>query len=157
MSFDKIEIVTKKTTDLKRKELQEIYYLKNQFWNYGIKSQINWFRINVGKLDLHNMIMLKKKLIAYTLIRKKNYSLKNKKKFLLIDTVVVSRVFHKKGYSNILMNYNNLIIKKLGLNAVLVCKKSLIKFYKNFNWNKTSKSLYNIGNLKKNYIVLKFN
>ena len=53
------------------------------------------------------------------------------------------------------MNYNNLVIKKIGLEAILVCKKSHVKFYKKFKWNKISKSLYNIDKLNKKICCFK--
>ncbi len=158
MNFDNLRIITKETKDLSKKEIQNICNLKNSYWKYGKKSQMRWFKNNIKKFDLNNMLILNEKLIGYTLIRNRNHVTKNKKKYVLIDSVILNKAFQKKGYGDILMGYNNLIIKKIGFEGILLCNKSLVKFYKKFNWNKTSKSLYNIDNLKKkNYVVLKYN
>ena len=41
------------TTDkLTKKEILEICNLKNTFWKYGLKSNINWFKNNVKNKDI---------------------------------------------------------------------------------------------------------
>ena len=56
------------------------------------------------------------------------------------------------------MQYNNYIIDQLKLEAVLMCKKKLLNFYKIFKWSRIKKKMYNINkDVKKNFIILKYN
>lgn len=154
-----LKIFTKRTNKLSKNEIIDICKLKDTYWKHGLMSQITWFYKNVNKSDYNNMIFLNNKLIGYTLIRINNYEKKEKrKKLLLIDTVIVKKNLQKKGFGKILQTYNNMIIKKTRLDAILVCKKRLVKFYKKMNWNKTNKNMYNINkNISISFVILKFN
>ena len=127
---------------LKKNQVKEICFLKNKEWKFGIKSQIKWFKNNIKKNDIHNMLYSKTKLIGYTLLRKRTYKIENSQKnknYLLFDTLIIDKKYRKNKYSNLLMNFNNRIIKKKGLFSFLVCKKRLINFYKKNGWKVTNR------------------
>jgi len=155
-----LRIITKRKNQLSNNEIYKICKLKESYWKYGIKSQLSWFDKNVKKTDYNNMIFFNNNLIGYTLMRvdnlikKKNYN----KKTLLIDSVIVKKNLRKKGISKILMQYNNYIINQLKLEAVLMCKKNLLNFYKIFKWGRIKKKMYNINkDVKKNFVILRYN
>ena len=54
--------------------------------------------------------------------------------YLLFDTLIIDRKFRNKGFATILMNYNNLIIRRNKLSSILICEKKLISFYRKFSW-----------------------
>ena len=47
--------------------------------------------------------------------------------------------------SNLLMNFNNTIIKQSGFSSFLICEDKLINFYKKNNWKILNKKLFNIA------------
>jgi hypothetical protein len=94
------------------------------------------------------MFYIKNKLIGYTLLKKRNYNInkiKKEFKYLLFDTLIIDKKYRKKKLSNLLMSFNNTVIKQLGYSSFLMCNKEHVSFYKKFNWIK----------LKVNNIVVK--
>ena len=65
---------------LKKKNILSICKLKNDYWKYGLRSNLNWFKKNIKTNDIHNLLFIDKKLIGYTLLRKRKAIIKNKKK-----------------------------------------------------------------------------
>ena len=134
------------TTDkLQKKEIIEICKLKNSYWNYGIKSNLNWFRKNVKKRDIHNLFYYQNKFIGYTLLGRR-LSILNKKKieYLRFDTFIIKKKYRKLELSQILMNFNNTIIINLKQSAFLDCKNELIPYYKKFKWIKLNDKNFKI-------------
>lgn len=137
-------VVSKK---LKKKEIEDICHLKDMEWKFGLRSQIKWYTQNIKKSDIHNLLYIQKKLIGYTLLRKRSYKAGNQnfeKKYLLFDTLIIDKLYRKKKYSNLLMKFNNKVIKKKGFFSFLICGKKLILFYKKNNWKKLNKKSINI-------------
>ena len=57
----KIICKSKKTKDLSKTEINNICKLKNKHWNFGLKSQLIWFKKNsslkkdgISNLNMHN-------------------------------------------------------------------------------------------------------
>lgn len=121
---------------LRKEQIKTICFLKNQFWNFGIKSQLNWFKKNIKKNDKHNLLYVDKKLAGYTCLRIRTCFIKNKKKtkYILFDTLIIDKEYRGKKLSKILMKFNNKVIKKNGYFSILVCKKKLLNFYKKNKW-----------------------
>tara|TARA_B110000977_G_C11050051_1_gene481980 strand:+ start:1304 stop:1870 length:567 start_codon:yes stop_codon:yes gene_type:complete len=120
---------------LSQKRIKEICFLKNKFWKFGIKSQLEWFDRNVKSYDIHNCMFIKKELIGYTFLRKRKMILnKQISLYYLIDTVIILRKMRNSKLGNFLMNFNNKTILKSKKIGFLSCKNSLIKFYKKFSW-----------------------
>ena len=129
------DLVSKKSFQLSKKEIKNICLLKNNQWKFGIKSQLNWYKKNIKKKDIHNMMFINSKLIGYTLLRRRR-CLVNKvlKKYLLFDTLVLHKKYRNKKLSNLIMYFDNEIIKQNKKLSFLICKKDLVDFYKKFNW-----------------------
>ena len=155
----KIFFTSKRTSSLQRKEIKQICLLKNTFWKYNLKNQLLWFNRNIKSNDIHNMIKFREKILGYTCLRKRTFLLNNKKeKYLLFDTLIISKKLRGKKISKLLMSFNNNIIIKNKKISFLFCKKDLISFYKNNGWKKIkSKLIKVIDHNKYVYKVMKLN
>lgn len=122
--------LSKFTKNLNKIEIKKILILKKSFWKFSYKSQFEYFEKNIFQNDVHNMVYLKKKLIGYTLLRKRRL----KKKYLIFDTLIIDKNFRKKKIASKLMKLNMEIIKKYNFKTILICEKRLINFYKKFKW-----------------------
>ena len=120
---------SKKTNKLTNLDKRKILFLKNEFWKKGINSQKEWFKKNIKSFDIHNLLFLNNKLIGYTCLRYRSKLIKkNFSKYLLFDTLIISKIYRKKGIGSILMGFNNTIIEKYNLPSFLVCEKKNNKF-----------------------------
>ena len=130
-----IDLKSLRTHQLKQKEVRNICKLKNLHWKSSMLSQLNYFRSNIKTKDIHNLLLLNKKIIGYTALRKKKFIINKKKKnYLLFDTLILEKKYRGKKLSSLMMQFNNYIIKKNDNISFLLCNKNLIKFYKNFGW-----------------------
>lgn len=120
-----------KTKNLNFKQKKNIYLLKNEEWKFSQKSQKIWFKKNIKSNDLHNMLILNKKLIGYNCLR---YKLNKNKKYLLFDTFIIKKNFRKRKFSKLLMKFNIQLFKILNLEVYLICRKILLNYYKKNNW-----------------------
>ena len=132
---------------LQNKEIEEICFLKDKQWKFGIKSQMKWYRKNIKKNDIHNLFYIKSKLVGYTLLRKRTCeirSLNKRTNYLLFDTLIIDKKYRGKNLSNLLMSFNNTIIKQSGYFSFLICKKELVSFYKKHKWIKFNNKNINV-------------
>ena len=134
-------LVSLKTSKLNKNKIIQISNLKDSQWRHGINSQIEWFKKNIKKNDIHNLLYFKSKLIGYTLLRRRSFNNNNKlkKRYLLFDTLVIHKDYRNKKLSNLLMIFNNTIIRKTRLFSFLICKNDLVDFYKKYDWIKLNK------------------
>ena len=133
----KYNLKSVKTSKLDKNLIKKICKLKNTHWKYGLESQLNWFRLNCKSQDIHNLVLINKKIIGYTFLRiRKILPYPKKKKYLYFDTLNIDKKYRKKKLSNILMKFNNDVIKKNKFESILICNKKLIKFYLKNNWKK---------------------
>tara|TARA_B100000963_G_scaffold348885_1_gene357147 strand:+ start:708 stop:1220 length:513 start_codon:yes stop_codon:yes gene_type:complete len=129
-----------KTSELTYKDIIQICKLKNTHWQYGLKSQLDFFYKYIKPSDIHICIFLKNNLIGYNCLRTRNlFIAKKKSKYLLFDTLIISKNFRKKKIANLIMSFNNIIIRDKKLMAILFCNKKLLKFYSLFGWVKLKK------------------
>jgi N-acetylglutamate synthase-like GNAT family acetyltransferase len=136
-------------TQLSKKIILDICKLKNENWNYGIASNLKWFKKKVKKEDIHNLLFFNKKLIGYTLLRKRLAFIKKKKShYFYFDTLAIKKKFRKKNYSKILMNTNSQVIVKKKLHSFLICKKKVVKYYKKFGWVPINRKLFKLMDRK---------
>jgi len=70
----------KNTLKLKKKDILDIAKLKNSHWNFGISSQLDWFKNqkNVFKSDYHLFLKKYEKIIGYVQLGKRKYILNSK-------------------------------------------------------------------------------
>ena len=139
-------LVSLKTSKLNKNKIIQISNLKDSQWRSGINSQIEWFKKNIKKNDIHNLLYLKSKLIGYTLLRRRLFNNNNKlkKRYLLFDTLVIHKDYRNKRLSNLLMIFNNTIIRETRLFSFLICKNELVDFYKKYSWIKLNKKNINV-------------
>lgn len=149
-------LVSLKTSKLNKNKIIQISNLKDSQWRFGINSQIEWFKKNIKKNDIHNMFYFKSQIIGYTLLRIRSCKINTIiKKYLLFDTLILKKSFRKKKISSLLMNFNNELIKLNNKFSFLICEKKMINFYKKFNWKTLEKKKFNFlaNNLNKNGMV----
>ena len=132
---------------LTNNEIKQICLLKDKQWKSGLKSQLKWFKNNIKKFDLHNLFYIKSKLVGYTLLRKRTCKIENFKKniqYLLFDTLVIDKEYRCMKLSDLLMSFNNTIIKISGFSSFLICSNELVGFYKKNNWTKLNNKDFNV-------------
>ncbi len=137
-------IVSNKLTN---NEIKQICLLKEKQWKFGKKSQLKYFKKNIKKFDLHSLFYIKSKLVGYTLLRKRTYKTENLKKnthYLLFDTLVIDKKYRGMKLSDLLMSFNNTIIKQSGFSSFLICSNKLVSFYKKNNWTKLNKKDFSV-------------
>jgi len=139
-------LVSLKTSKLNINKIIQISNLKDSQWRFGINSQIEWFKKNIKKNDIHNLLYLKSKLIGYTLLRRRSFNNNNKlkKRYLLFDTLVIHKDYRNKKLCNLLMIFNNTIIRETRLFSFLICNNDLVDFYKKYSWIKLNKKNINV-------------
>jgi len=144
-NFSLKSIVSDKLTN---NEIKQICLLKNKQWKFGIKSQLKWFKNNIKKFDFHNLFYIKSKLVGYTLLRKRTCKIENLKKntqYLLFDTLVIDKKYRGMKLSDLLMSFNNTIIKQSGFSSFLICRNKLVSFYKKNNWTRLNKKFFKVA------------
>jgi hypothetical protein len=139
-----IKLTSKKSSELFKEEIFAICFLKNTYWNFGLNSQIKWFKKNVNPNDLHNMLIINDKLVGYTLLRIKKIKLNLIRRYFLFDTLIIKKKFRKKKMSDLLMKFNNKIIKKNKKISFLICRNKMVKFYQKYGWIKMKKKTFEV-------------
>ena len=150
-----LKLISKKTSKLSNKEIRSICLLKNTHWKYGINYQLTWFKKNVKSFDIHNMLLINKELVGYTLLRVRKMKSHFISKYFLFDTIIIKKEFRKRKLSNSIMNFNNSVIKKNKKISFLLCEKKLIKYYNKYGWVKLNKKKIRVmdGKFNKNGMI----
>ncbi len=149
-----LKLKVKHLKKLDRNLLSKILKLKKSHYKFSLSSQKVWFKKNIQNLDKHLILYNKKNVIGYNVLRlKKIKFIYQKSKVLnnayIFDTIIIKNEFRNQGFSNLIMNKSNHIIKRKKYISFLVCKKKMIKFYKYFNWKIISDNKISISNFKK--------
>ena len=140
MSYSLTSIVS---SQLSKKQIKTICVLKNQQWRQGIKSQISWYKKNIKRNDIHNLLYINNKLKGYTLLRKRTCNINKmtvESKYLLFDTIIIDKKFRGKKLSNLLMSFTNTLTKQSGYFSFLMTHKEPVSFYEKFGWTKLKAS-----------------
>jgi predicted GNAT family N-acyltransferase len=151
------KLLSKKTYQLSNKEIRAICLLKDTHWKFGLSAQLEWFKKNIKSFDIHNILIINKKLVGYTLLRARKMKINLIRKYLLFDTLIIKKNFRNKKLSKLLMNFNNQIIKKNKKISFLMCGSKLVKFYKKNGWIKINKKNFNVIDHKFNTNGMIFN
>ena len=142
----------KKTTlKLKKKDILGIVKLKNSHWNFGISSQLKWFKNqkNVFKDDFHLFLTKTEKIIGYVQLGKRKYVLNSKENsYYLFRTLIVLKKERDEKLAKKIMHEVSNFIKKRKLPSFLLCKKSLIKFYEKYGWINLNKKKFKVEDHK---------
>ena len=132
----------------------KIFQLKKTHYKFSFSSQKIWFNNHIQAQDKHLVLFNKKDVIGYNVLkfRKINFQYLGKKipgKAYIFDTLVINNKFRNLGFSKLIMNKSNNIIKKKKYISFLVCKRNMIKFYKYYNWKIIPDSKILFTNFKK--------
>jgi len=144
-----IQLKSLKRKGLSNKDVLNICKLKNEYWKYGVSSNLKWFKKNIKKNDIHNLLFFNNELIGYTLLRKriafiKKKSIIKKINYFYFDTLVIKKIFRKKKYRKLIMRTNSKVIVKQKLHSFLICSKKSVKYYRKFKWNLISKKKFKL-------------
>ena len=135
------------TLKLKKKDILDIAKLKNSHWNFGISSQLDWFKNqkNVFKSDYHLFLKKYEKIIGYVQLGKRKYILNSKEnKYYLFRTLIILKKERNEKLAKKIMQEVSNFIKKKKLPCFLLCKKNLIKFYEKYGWIKLNKKKFKV-------------
>lgn len=132
----------------------KIFQLKKTHYKFSLLRQKIWFNNNIQPQDKHLVLLNKKDIIGYNVLkfRKINFKYFRKKlpgKAYIFDTLIIDNKFRNLGLSKLIMNKSNNIIKKKKYISFLVCKPNMIKFYKYYNWKIIPDSKILFTNFKK--------
>ena len=64
-----------KTSELDKKQIDQILNLKNTYWKYGYESQLTWFKKNSHKNDVHNLIIINDEIVGYTFLGNRTFEI----------------------------------------------------------------------------------
>tara|TARA_B100000579_G_C22811712_1_gene845608 strand:- start:1237 stop:1770 length:534 start_codon:yes stop_codon:yes gene_type:complete len=152
------------TSELKSNQINEILNLKNTHWKYGYVSQKNWFKKNVRKTDLHNILISNGKISGYTFLGfrtyhviKKNGDSKVLKNYLLFHSLILKSQFRKYKNLSRFMNFNNKIIRSNKKPSFLLCRKDKINMYKRFGWKLLQNEDFEVKDHTHGLIGMSFN
>ena len=152
---------TVKNTDLSVGEKLQIAELKNQYWPYGIASQIRWMKDNIQKNDVHLMgeeIDSSAILKAYITLSDLNIVVDGKSNSSIgIGGVCVDAALQHSGVGKQLMEAANRYIETQRKMGVLLCKNNLIGFYKKCGWKQLSFQTAVVAGFKYKYNIMSFN
>ena len=133
MTKYKIEI--KSTIELEKSELNAILELKQQHWKYDYESQLQWFKKNIKKNDLHLLIYEQAELIAYLNAVWIDVEINSEQiKALGIGNVCVALCYRNIGFGQLLMATINSFLKSQNICGFLLCKDALVAFYEKSDW-----------------------
>ena len=135
------------TDELSSSDIDQITELKDSYWSFGKNSQLSWFKNNVKKNDIHNIVKVNKSIIAYTLLKLRTYedpfSVKESK-YLNFDTMIIKK--KNRNFPNLrkLMKHNNEIIISNKMLSFLLCDDDKINMYKFFGWRVIKNNYFRI-------------
>jgi len=138
-----MKIIIQKKNKIKKKLKIDLCKLKKTFWNYSLKSHVEWFNKNVKKNDINILLFNKESLIGYNLLRKRKLFFKKGKIkkifFFYFDTLIIQKDFRGKKLSKKILNKSIDISRKYNFPLILICKKQYINFYKKFRFKLLNK------------------
>lgn len=139
----KVKIV--KHGDIDEDELQSICLLKEESWPFGLNEQKKWIHENIQDNELHLMIY-DERLVGYSNLvnRKIIFDKKSSKEVVGIGNVCIAKNNQRSGYGNELMIHINRQLTQEHKSGILLCKDSIVEFYKKNFWVLIESS--NLGN-----------
>ena len=140
---------------------KKIFLLKKTYWKYNIKNQKDFFEKNTQNKDIIfyiKMNNLLNNIIAHFVLKLKYYYLNNqKKKFLLIDSVIVAERYRNKGIGKFILEKSKKISQKKKLPLIAISIKKNEKFYLSSNFKLLKKDNLIIKNFKKDKLFFSYN
>jgi len=133
-------------------DIKDIIFIKSKQWDFDSYSQRKWILENIKETDLHLILTLDNKNIAYLNLIDIDLKVNNiNKQGLGVGNVCA--IEKRKGYGFELMKQAIDFIRGEGRIGLLFCKDPLVKFYKSLGWQLLKKNQYN-DRLESNIMIL---
>ena len=110
-------------------EIRKICKLKNKEWNYGIQSQIKWFKTMVTPKDINIILKIKNRVVGYLLLRSRSFEHKKDKKIkgkYFFESYIVEKKYRGKGFGLKLMNTAKKLILQKDYFSILTSNKNFM-------------------------------
>ena len=130
-----------KTSELNKKQIDQILNLKNSHWAHGYESQLTWFKKNALVNDLHNLLFINNEIIGYTFLANRSLkilhlnTINEEVSYTLFATLILSKKYRNFFYVSKFMKFNSEIIVKKNKPSFLLCHGHNVKLYKFFGWS----------------------
>tara|TARA_B110000503_G_scaffold136292_1_gene218368 strand:+ start:210 stop:719 length:510 start_codon:yes stop_codon:yes gene_type:complete len=146
--------------NIKNNQILGISKLKDSFWPYGIKNQKKFLRSNTNINDLHILAYKNKNIVGYVNLKIKLF-IKNdnikKNKFFLFDGFIVDKLFRKVNIGRNIVRICKKKSKSEKIPIFLLCKRSVMPFYKKLNFKIIPKKKYHLLNHRYKGLLLQYN
>jgi predicted GNAT family N-acyltransferase len=132
-----VKISFVKHKELSKENLAEIINLKNQHWNYSVEQHKDWIQSNIDDDDYHLLLYNDENNLTAYLNMISILIINESEKYtrgLGIGNVCVDKTKKKKGLGLFLMQIANYFINNSEFQGLLLCKESLVPFYKKAGW-----------------------
>lgn len=158
--FNMIKYKIFKNKNIKNNQILSISKLKDSFWRYGIKNQKIFLRSNTNANDLHILAYKNKEIVGYVNLKiklfKKNDNTK-KNKFFLFDGFIVDKRFREINIGRNIIKISKKKSKLLKMPILLLCKRSIMPFYKKLNFKIIPKKKYHLLNHQYKGLLMQYN
>ena len=147
-----LSLIKVKTKNLSIKQINKICKIKMQKWKFNFKSQKKFLLKNYDLDDIHQMVLIKDKIVGYNCLK----FIKNLNKTIIIfDSLIIDKNYRGMGISNMILLSSINEIKNKKKQCYLYSDKSLQKYYEKFGWVRIDKKNIKIER-KNNMILMKF-
>ena len=146
--------------NIKNNQILTISKLKDSFWPYGIKNQKIFLRSNTNINDLHILAYNNKNIVGYVNLKIKEFVKNNntkKNKFFLFDGFIVDKLFRKINIGRNIIKICKKRSKILKMPILLLCKRSVMPFYKKLNFKIIPKKKYHLLNHQYKGLMMQYN
>lgn len=144
-----LSLIKVKTKNLSIKQINKICKIKMQKWKFNFKSQKKFLLKNYDLDDIHQMVLIKDKIVGYNCLK----FIKNLNKTIIIfDSLIIDKNYRGMGISNMILLSSINEIKNKKKQCYLYSDKSLQKYYEKFGWVRIDKK--NIKIVRKNNMIL---
>lgn len=119
--------------EITSEQLDGIIKIKSKTWPYNFEKQLEWINFNLKKTDIHVLLSLNEKDIAYLNLIKIKFKIDGNLKdgFGIGNVCVLEK---GKGWGKKIMTQINLFLKQRNKIGLLFCKNSLVNFYNINDW-----------------------
>ena len=123
-----LNLIKVKTKNLSIKQINKICKIKMQKWKFNFKSQKKFLLKNYDLDDIHQMVLIKDKIVGYNCLK----FIKNLNKTIIIfDSLIIDKNYRGMGISNMILLSSINEIKNKKNSATYI----LINLYKNIMKN----------------------
>ncbi len=143
---------------LSKKISYQIAELKEQHWKYGIDSQLQWMHLNIKNDDYHILgLDEQNQILAYATIVCINVLIDGRKNnYYGLGCVCIDKRIEGQGYGKKLIENANIFLQHNDKIGFLLCKESLVSFYKKCNWKEVSYSKATVSKQQYNLKIMAF-